>query len=543
MGNEILGNWMVLTGLLALLTLGCADPPDDDAADDDADDDANDDDDDTGDDDDTQPWPNDGSPLGMNLSGVNSWMTQWAFVDGFRQSRDWIPQEVEGWTWDTGEPIDLDENGWVQSLAEGQAAGTLIFDGGVYPAGEYLLLHEGTGAFDIQWDATVTATEPGRLTLDVTPDEGIYLKLIDTDQADPVRDIRLVMPGFEGSCEDEPFHPLFLERLETFAALRFMDWAETNGSPVSSWEDRATLADANQSGDEGVAPELMIELANTLHADPWFCVPHLADDEYVTQLATLVHDQLDPGLVAYVEYSNEVWNGLFEQAAYAQQEGLAQGLSGDATEARLRYYSQRSVEIFALWEQAFGGTERLVRVLASQSANPWTAETVLDWNDAYLHADALAIAPYFGGYLGDSGTQHDVAAWSLDELFAELELAVADSVADMEANAAVADERGLALLAYEGGQHLVGVGEAQGNEALEQLFHDANRDPRMGERYRTYLDGWKEADGQLFAAFNYCGRWSQYGSFSALETQDQDLQDAPKYEAMTTFIQEEPRWW
>jgi len=539
--------WIGLLGVLALLVAGCPEEQDDDDVGDDdaADDDGGDDDggDDDGGDDDTQPWPNDNSPLALNLSGINSWMAQWAFVDGFRQSRDWIPQEVDGWTWDTGEPIDLDEHGWVQSLSAGQAAGTLIFDSGHYPAGEYVLLHEGSGGFDIQWDATVTSTQPGRITMDVIPDEGIHLKLIDTDPGDPVRNIRFVMPGYEGSYETEPFHPLFLQRLETFASLRFMDWAETNGSPIAHWDERATLDDANQSGEAGVALELMIQLANTLHADPWFCMPHLADDDFVTQFATMVRDQLDPGLVVHVEYSNEVWNGQFEQAGYAEQQGLDLGLSGNGYEARLRYYSQRSVEIFGLWEQVFGGPDRLVRVLASQSANPWTAETVLDWDDAYLHADALAIAPYFGGYLGDADTQYDVQNWTLDEMFTELDAAVAGAIADMGENAAVADTRGLALIAYEGGQHLVGTGGAENNETLEQLFHDTNRDPRMGDRYRTYLDGWKAADGQLFAAFNYCAGWSKWGSWSALETQDQDQADAPKYDALVTFIADEPVWW
>lgn len=41
--------------------------------------------------------------------------------------------------------------------------------------------------------------------------------------------------------------------------------------------------------------------------DIWINIPHAADDEYVTNLAKLIKDKLDPSLKVYVEYSNEVW--------------------------------------------------------------------------------------------------------------------------------------------------------------------------------------------------------------------------------------------
>ena len=57
----------------------------------------------------------------------------------------------------------------------------------------------------------------------------------------------------------------------------------------------------------------------------------------------------------------------------------------------------RSVEIFDIWEDVFGGHERLLRVLAWQSGNAWSMERIiLPHRDAYKHADALAVAPYMG---------------------------------------------------------------------------------------------------------------------------------------------------
>lgn len=52
--------------------------------------------------------------------------------------------------------------------------------------------------------------------------------------------------------------------------------------------------------------EAMLDLANRLDADPWFCIPHLADDDFVRRFAELVKQRLEPERSVYVEYSNEV---------------------------------------------------------------------------------------------------------------------------------------------------------------------------------------------------------------------------------------------
>jgi len=98
----------------------------------------------------------------------------------------------------------------------------------------------------------------------------------------------------------------------------------------------------------------------------------------VAQLATTVHAQLSPGLEVYVEYSNEIWNGIFSQGSYCEQQGLALA-SATTRSARLRFQSQRSVEIFAAFEQVYAADERdrLVRVMASQAANTWVSGVLL----------------------------------------------------------------------------------------------------------------------------------------------------------------------
>jgi hypothetical protein len=69
----------------------------------------------------------------------------------------------------------------------------------------------------------------------------------------------------------------------------------------------------------------MLQLVNTLNADPWLCIPHLATDAYVAAFSAAVAAGLKAGLRAYVEYSNEVWNGIFDQTLYARQQVRAGG--------------------------------------------------------------------------------------------------------------------------------------------------------------------------------------------------------------------------
>lgn len=61
----------------------------------------------------------------------------------------------------------------------------------------------------------------------------------------------------------------------------------------------------------GVPLDTMIQLVNQVGAAPWFCMPHLGDNDYIRQFATQVKQQLRPDVNVYVEWSNEVWHTGF----------------------------------------------------------------------------------------------------------------------------------------------------------------------------------------------------------------------------------------
>ena len=89
-----------------------------------------------------------------------------------------------------------------------------------------------------------------------------------------------------------------------YSLLRFMAMQNTNAQTDMVWSDRKQVGD--RSYHDGVPVERMILLANVLGADAWFCIPHAADDDYITHFAQMALDTLRPDVKVYVEYSNEV---------------------------------------------------------------------------------------------------------------------------------------------------------------------------------------------------------------------------------------------
>jgi len=479
------------------------------------------------------------SPLGINLNGPADWNSELPFVDLMRFSRPWISQ-AQGQAWGHGPALQIDSHGWVTSIPDGAWAETVLCTvEGHYPAGKYHVYYSGEGDLTFNHGvAEIVSQKPGELVVQVDPKRGaLFMQLRRTNPTNPVRNIHVIMPGCEGTWKTQPFRAGFLDTWRGVKSLRFMDWMNTNGSKQKSWSGRPTSSDASWQ-EKGIPVEVMCDLANQLNADPWFCMPHLADDDYIRQFATVVKEKLKPNLKVYLEYSNEVWNGQFTQNKYAGDTGLAAGIGNKHWDAAWHYTARRSVQIFGLWEKVFGGHSQLVRVLPSQAANPFVSEQICAFEDAYKHADALAIAPYFGFVAGPQTkpSSDEAAKGTLDQLFAHLEGTVVPEVEKwIQGNKAVADKFGLKLVAYEGGQHLVGIQGGENNHQLEELFHAANRDPRMGALYTRYLNMWQRNGGGLFEAFSSVGSWSKWGSWGAMEYFDDNPAKSPKYQALKAW--------
>jgi len=478
----------------------------------------------------------------MNLAGPADWNTELPFVDVFRMSRKWISQR-QGAAWGKGPSLDLDARGWVKRIEPDCWAETPLctIPGGHYPSGRYTVFYDGEGTLAFWGAAKEVSSQPGKVVIAVDSAKGgFWLRIMKTNPADYVRNIRVIMPGFEKTYASNPWHPIFLKRWKGVACFRFMDWMHTNGSEISAWDERPKLGDATFSG-KGIALELMIDVSNRQKADPWFCIPHLADDAYVRQFAEQVKRELDPSLRVYVEYSNELWNGMFAQSRWAGKEGQKLGFADKPWEAGWKFTGYRSVQIFKIWEEVFGGTERLVRVLPTQAANPYVSERVVEFRDAYKHADALAVAPYISFNVPAGGKELNanvVSKWTVDQVLDHLEQnALPKTIDGIRRQKEVANKYGLKLVAYEGGQHAVGVAGGENNQALTRLFHEANAHPRMARIYKAYFDAWSQTGGDLFCYFSSVSQWSKWGSWGVLQYYDDDPR-SPKYTAVMEWARQ-----
>jgi hypothetical protein len=365
---------------------------------------------------------------------------------------------------------------------------TLLFtdQSGGYVRGDYRLIVDGQGEILINGGHQGTYQAP---TDQIIALEGqIGIRINRSEAEDPVRNIRLIHPDHAGSYEpsgtNTEFTDDFLAFVEDFDLIRFMDWTGTNNSTEELWANRVPADQYTMFG--RVAWEQVIELANTAQKDPWICVPHRADDLYVRELARLFRENLDPELTLYLEYSNEVWNAIFEQNAYAAEAAAARGFTGEPWVRSWTWTALRSAEIFTIFEQEFGGSNRLLKILPTQSGNPWLGGEHLrlmadpEVNPSGIQADALAIAPYFGGGVAqgliDQGMVNSV---SLGEIAERTRTAMEETFGHIQEYKALAEENGVGLIAYEAGQQLVGVGEAVNNQTLTDKLIALNRHTGM----------------------------------------------------------------
>lgn len=470
--------------------------------------------------------------------------------------------------------VQYDAYGWPKSISPDGQAGTRLVNklpAGTIPRGFYSVLYEGEGKLEYGNDASLVEHQAGRDVILIDPGKDneisatLYIKA--TNPNNHLRNIRVLPQG--GVCADNPFqrvagagqcggeylsfeqhsskiifNPDYLKYMRDFRVIRFMNMSGITRNPVYAWEDRASIDQASWGGAEGIrgAPiEVMIELANRLHADPWFSMPHAATDDFIRRFAEYTRAHLDPTLKVYVEYTNEAWNGIFNQHAYMKQQG--RNLDPDPNQAAYKYYSQRSVEVFKIWEQAYGGKERLVRVLSGLTGSHQMSKTILGHNGAYRNADAYAIAPYvYGDYNALRGAR------SVSDIFrimtdARYPHSLPNEITAIQKQAEIARSFGVDLIAYEGGQHLVDWNTKSNDQHPNTLFYQANRHPQMGAIYRQLLEGWKQAGGKLFVHYTTPRIYQKYGSFGAKEYITQPDGQAPKHQAILGFSRNSPCWW
>ncbi len=535
--------------------------------------------------------PSTNFPLGINTESVKPWAPQIFFVDTFKRSLPWISNNFPyDYTWNSGVPIPMDSEGYPLEIpytppggGPDQIVSTVIFDGlqGKYPSGNYTLIFEGTGIVQLFGASGFQQfTNAGTYTVNVDSYSNpyLFLQIAQSQVSDHVRNIRLILPGYENVYETEPLYPPTMDLLRPFSTIRFMQTQVTNGGEypcdnsvsatsedcVKAWENRTTTTNQTQAGSRGVALEYLIDIANTTDNDIWLCIPHGASDDYVRQFAGLVRDRLEPGLKAYIELSNELWNysGPYPQSLWARNSGLVLGLDTDPETARKKFVAKRVAEVLKIFEDEFiNQTHRLVKVMPGFSGIPSSNQDLLGYlNDETLNphgieVDALAVAAYIGypvaGETLHQGLENTITVDQILDL-AEDEISIdrpsilypGEMIFSVKTLVSqirqITDNHGITLIAYEGGQHLVELNGWGNNIDFGNKLVDANRHNRFYDIITDLLNVWYQEAGQEGSFMHYTFLYKatpEWGSWGALEYTEQPLSEAHKYRALTDYIQ------
>lgn len=544
--------------------------------------------------------------IGVGLSGIADWSTQQPFIDVMKSARTWtghLPGRWGGWDQDDfASGGFLDENGWLKSMPKGVvSASTLILtdlpEEAVSLNGRYRLTYKGTGVVHLEGRAKNVKREDDGIWFDFVAGTGnLVMTIKRTDPhgtGDYIRDIEVVkkenIPLHEVGAI---FNPDWIARIQDLRLLRFMDWMGTNDSTISKWSERPTPTDFTYTY-RGAPVEVMVELANHIGADPWFTLPHLADDDYIRRFAEYVRDNLDPSLKAHVEFSNEVWNWQFKQAQWAEDEAKKRWHEDSKW---VEFYGMRAAQMAEIWDEVFGAEapQRLVKVISTHTGwlgledailnTPlWVAEDPAHNKPAAGYFDAYAVTGYFAGALGGEEKAPLVKKWIADSRATAAEEARKNNLSPAEQQAyiekhgydravdlaareladgavtgdnvdslddllsrylpyhgAVAKKYGLDLIMYEGGTHVVGLENWVDDPELTSFFIHLNYTPEMGRLYEKLLEGWKNAGGTVFNAFVDVVAPTKWGSWGALR----HLSDAnPRFDALAAFNANTQGWW
>lgn len=503
--------------------------------------------------------------FGTNLAGLADYGTEIPFVDLMRTSRTWYTKSI-------GDPNDPFNSGFADKLiyrddgypthipqeVEGsqypQRLVTIwaITDG--WPAGEYTILWEGEGEFGFfGGHKDLVQTDEHRITFDFPKQkDGVFELTIKRSEKDnPIRNIRVLMPGTENTYKSQPFYDLWLKKLEPFKTVRFMDWGQTNNwgqtesgniadDRLVDWDGRSQMDHYTWAYSKGVPYEMMVALMNQQNIDGWVCVPHTASEDYIRKMARYFRDHLEPGRHLTVEYSNEIWNWIFGQTLWTNKYGV------EATEDIWPEGTVRFIQrMLDYWTDEYKGQlDRTTRVVGVQTGWTDVAERVIRNVDPESF-DAVAPTYYFSfNEDGDAALDNLGAGATVDDIAQHIRQNMNQGLLFIDEVQSIASSLGKSLAFYEGGQHFTphpfGV-----EPSYAQALVNIQRDTAIYNLYQEWFDALRSIhkgdEPWLMMNFSFVSaRNARYGSWGILESMDQDIDKipAPKYRAILENIRQ-----
>jgi hypothetical protein len=274
--------------------------------------------------------------------------------------------------------------------------------------GPWVFLYEGEGTVTVSgFGIVITDDEtPGRIEFTNPDSSGINIAITETDPNENGNYIKLkaLFLASEETLYDTDviYRPSWLNAYRDADTIRFMDMMQTNWSTQSEWADRPTMSMWTWGGgvfgwpNIGTPIEAMVALSNELEPRvSWYCMPHLATDDYCTQFATYIRDNQTPSIITVPEYSNELWNVVFGQTAWSQEQaellwGTSQ-VAGDEP-GTFDYQAMRATQVAKIWDDVFDeeAITRVAHYLGVQTGNAY-------WIDRQISAIVANTAGWPGG--------------------------------------------------------------------------------------------------------------------------------------------------
>eukprot|EP00730_Choanoeca_flexa_P003919 TRINITY_DN11537_c3_g6_i2.p1 TRINITY_DN11537_c3_g6~~TRINITY_DN11537_c3_g6_i2.p1 ORF type:complete len:680 (+),score=154.25 TRINITY_DN11537_c3_g6_i2:180-2042(+) len=382
-----------------------------------------------------------------------------------------------------------------------------------------------------------------------------------------VQNVTVMLPGYTHEQADE-LNPAYIKQLQRYSTIRFLAMTDVDRIFVTNWTQRATPANSpSYSGfccptlrqDNSVPWEGVVKIAN--EAKPkavWLNLQVTVNDDYFIKLATLLKEQLDPSIIIYTEFGNEMWNGGFPAEWHVGEAANASVQAGDPYHlnydncnsdqdwsARLSAYNA-AVRIPSLFAKVFGEDQvgrgdntRVKPLLAGQSSDyrflqgqlEYLAATqpgAIDW------LQSLAMSAYFS-LERDLKTNNSLTG---DEVLASFNRSLATHVPNIQSQFAAH----AMLQVYYGVPELRGYESGPGSFGPQSIPGkvEANQSPKIQDMVERMYLYWHQHG---FSTLNYFhagvqdynwqfGQWSTHWRSSMPVTPKTQALDAVAKESL-----------
>ena len=526
-----------------------------------------------------------------NITAVNlHWAKDYlapVFADAMMTARDW-----DGVTFGSG-LVQLDGDGWPIT-----DCGIVFWSGYVQREGTYKLQFTGQANLAFEWTGPgssiankVYNAETNITTADINYKKGNQngLRIRFTSTMGGVKNLKLMRPIDDGSTTAHDFNETFDRNMKSllsrFDVIRYMDFTETNSNPQVSWTHR-TLPEGNQRSKmlfeynnkqvpKGVAWEYVIMLSNETGTSPWINIPHLADDNYVSELAKLfkngggVYPALNSNLDLYVEYSNELWNtgsafpqtkDLANRAVNAVRtninhpinyDGICVSTDSVTVEAQRwklfpRMVGYRSAQISQILRNVMGNAQMMSRIKpllcwqvkgSGSGLNTWGSQELNFVDDYFGKVRTDNPTPrqvnhfYWGG--GSAGYYSPSDTCTINSIWNSKSMDPIVWAPVVQYASALTSAFGMKLVFYEGGP---GFGDALGGSGSNPIGETVWNDPQMQNEMIEHHNVFSAGGGKIFNYYvlNHDYRWKFVSSADGNDANSYKMKAIDQLRTQTT---------